>query len=147
MNDFNPQSEQNTKIINVAIGTDDKSTFSDEHFGSCKFFLIYKWNLTNNEIKLLKTIPNITPEESRHGDPIKAFNVSKTMKQEDVRVLVAKRMGQNIVRMRKHFIPVIVNYPTIKDCLPDLASISSEILQDLQKSDEIMKKVLHLPKK
>ena len=44
------------KVVNVACGTDDGINFTNEHFGSAKFYLVYTLNLETGQFKYLKRI-------------------------------------------------------------------------------------------
>ncbi|WP_371803873.1 NifB/NifX family molybdenum-iron cluster-binding protein [Candidatus Lokiarchaeum ossiferum] len=128
--------------IKFAVGTDDKLTYSADHFGSAQFFLIYTLNLQTKEIKLQKTIVNKTPEEHRHGDPQKALSISTLL--QGIPVLIGRYMGKNITRIRKKFIPIIASFDLIDKSLVILPNIIPEIRSELEKSGGIPKKVLHL---
>jgi hypothetical protein len=58
--------------IKLACGTDNGTEFTNVHFGSSKFFLIYEFGLEIKGLRFLKKIENSTPEEEKHGDTKKA---------------------------------------------------------------------------
>jgi len=91
--------------IKLACGTNNGNEFTNEHFGSSKYFLIYEFDLETKDLRFLERIENSTPEEEKHGDIKKAKSVSELLK--NVFILVAFRYGPNIVRIRKRFIPII----------------------------------------
>jgi predicted Fe-Mo cluster-binding NifX family protein len=108
----------------TAFATDDGKTFTNEHFGDAKMFLIY--DLKPEGSTFLKTVENTTePEqedehEHHHGDPKKAKGIGQLMKQHGVQVLVGKAFGPNIVRMNPQFVVVLMNDPTIEQAIKRL---------------------------
>ena len=78
--------------IKLACGTDNETEFTNKHFGSSKYFLIYDFDLETKDLEFLKKIENSTPEEEKHGDTKKAKSVSELLK--NVFVLAAFRYGQ-----------------------------------------------------
>jgi len=83
--------------MSVMTKTDDGVTFTEEHFGSAKFYLLYAINLETGELNYVDKIYNTSPQEQTHGDPKKAKSVSELM--QNVHVLVGSAMGPNIVRI------------------------------------------------
>ena len=128
--------------IKLACGTDDGIEFSNEHFGSSKYFLIYELDLDTKKLKFLEKLENSSPEEKIHGDPKKAKKISELMK--EISVLVGFKMGSNIIRIRKKFIPVISREKNIKIALEELKGLSPEIKIELNKKNETNKKILYI---
>ena len=118
-------------MIKFAIGTDDGIEFSKHHFGSSQKYLIYTFDLETNKIIHIDTIQNITPEERKHGDPEKAQNIGSLLK--GVSVLVAKRMGSNVARMRKKFVPIMCKDVNIEQALERLPKYIEQIQMGLAK--------------
>ncbi len=118
------------KVVNVACGTDDGINFTNEHFGSAKFYLIYSLNLETGQSKYIRKIENTSVQEKIHGDPEKAMSISELLK--DVQILMSFVMGPNIVRMRKVFIPVISRKKNINDALKKLTEKIDIIIKDLK---------------
>jgi predicted Fe-Mo cluster-binding NifX family protein len=129
-------------IIEFAVGTDDKVNFSSDHFGSAHFFLIYSLNLKTGEIVLLNTMDNLTPDEDRHGDPLKARNVSELLK--EVSIFIGKEMGPNVARIRQKFIPIISQKASIDRALSLIPDLIPDIRTELQKPEGTPKKVLKI---
>ncbi len=119
------------KII-VAIGLRNDNELTDMHFGDSVYFDIYE--LTNNSINELKKIKNAKIEERMHGDPKKANAIGNLLKGSDV--LVAFRMGPNILRMKKKFVPVIVNTKNIEKVKETLIENYYEILTEISREGE-----------
>jgi len=129
-------------IVEFAVGTDDKISFSSDHFGSAHFFMIYSLNLRTGEVILLNTMDNVTPDEDRHGDPLKARNVSELLK--EVSIFVGKEMGPNVARIRQRFIPIISQTDSIDRALSLIPNLITEIRTELQKPEGTPKKVLKI---
>ncbi len=98
-----------SKII-AAFGLKNDNELTDKHFGDSTYFDVYE--LTENSIKYIKRINNVKVKERMHGDPNKAGIIGELLKEADI--LVAFRMGPNILRMKKRFVPVIINTKDIK---------------------------------
>ena len=128
--------------IKLACGTDDGIEFSNEHFGSSKYFLIYELDLDTKKLKFLEKLENSSPEEKIHGDPKKAKKISELI--EEASVLVGFKMGPNIIRIRKKFIPVISREKNIKIALEELKELNHEIKIELNKKNETNKKILYI---
>mgnify|MGYP003681941673 CR=1 FL=1 len=85
--------------IKLACGTDNEIEFTNKHFGSSKYFLIYEFDLETKDLGFLRRIENFTPEEEKHGDIKKAKSLSELLN--NVFVLVAFRYGPNIIRRKR----------------------------------------------
>jgi len=128
--------------IKLALGTDDGIKFSDGHFGSSKYFLVYGLDLETNRLRFIEKLDNSSPEERSHGDPRKAKNISQLLR--GVSVLVGFRMGPNIVRIRKGFVPVISRQKDIETALEKIKGLGRRIEAELEKAPGTDKKILHL---
>ncbi len=102
-------------MLIVAMGTDDKKSLTDEHFGDARYFAIYRIDADGWE--LLEYRENRSPEEEMHGDPRKAGSIMQQMKGCDV--LLGHAMGPNFIRMRDEspFIPVISRKKDMEESL------------------------------
>jgi len=103
------------RMLIVAMGTDDRKSLTEEHFGDSKYFAIYK--VDNNGWELLEYRENRSPEERIHGDPRKASSIVEQLKGVDI--LLAHAMGPNFVRMRDNspFLPIISRQRDIERAL------------------------------
>ncbi len=131
-----------TEEILLACATDDGVNYSKEHFGSAKKYLLFKLNLKTKEIKSFGDIENSSVEEKMHGDPEKAKSLSSLLN--GVSLLIGFRMGPNIVRMRKKFIPVISREENIKLSLNLLLAFIDKIKVNLNKDGN--KDIIYLNK-
>jgi len=131
--------------IKLACGTDNGTEFTDKHFGSSKYFLIYEFNLETKDLRFLKRIENSTPEEE-HGDIKKAKSVSELLK--NVFVLVAFRYGPNIIRIKKRFVPIISREKNIEKTLNKVKLFSNKIKSEIEieKEKGIDKEIIYIKK-
>ena len=98
----------------IAFGTDDGKNLNDDHVGNAKQFLVYRFSEEKEEFVEKRLNPKFEEDESlKHGDPSKAANVGAVLKGIDV--IVAKRFGPNIVRMKKKFVCVIARADSLAD--------------------------------
>lgn len=105
----------------VACGTRDGDQITNDHFGESSYFHIY--NLDDMEPCLVKEVENTSREEDKalgHGDPGKAREVSEILKRESVNIVLAHKMGPNIVKISKNFVPVIFRGTDINEGLTAL---------------------------
>ncbi len=114
------------KII-AAFGLVNEKELTDKHFGDSLYFDLYE--IRRDGFKKIKRVDNVKLEEKIHGDPRKAGKIGSLLKEADV--LVAFRMGPNILRMKKNFVPVIVNsrdfIKSVKTVMANFETILSEV--------------------
>jgi predicted Fe-Mo cluster-binding NifX family protein len=130
--------------IKLACGTDNETEFTDGHFGSSKYFLIYDFDLETKDLRFLKRIENSTQEEEKHGDIKKAKSVSELLK--NVSVLVAFRYGPNIIRIKRRFVPIISREKNIEKILNQVKLCSNKIKSEMEKEKGIDKEVIYIKK-
>ncbi len=102
--------------MKFAFATDDGESFTKEHFGSAKYYLIYDYN-SNKNLEFIEKIENTTGEEEKHGDEEKARRVMSLMMSKGVKIFVAQIMGPNITIIRKRFVPVISRISSIDETI------------------------------
>ncbi|MCD6110107.1 MAG: NifB/NifX family molybdenum-iron cluster-binding protein [Thermoplasmata archaeon] len=129
------------KIL-FACGTDDGKTFTDEHFGSASFYMIYSMDKDSGKIEFVKRMENTSPQERDHGDPERARYISQMFS--DVPVLVAFAMGPNITRMRKRFVPVISRVREIESALEILPHYREDIIKEMEKPEGEDRRIIYL---
>jgi len=120
--------------LTVAFATDDRKNFTKEHFGEAKEYLIYEISKIDN--KLIETIINVSPEEKMHGDPNKAKGVASLLKPLDVKVLVSKAFGRNIVRQQQKFVVILSNTELIDEAIKNIQNNFNNIVAEWQKGEE-----------
>jgi len=131
-------------MIKLACGTDNETEFTNGHFGSSKYFLIYDFDLETKDLRFLKRIENSTQEEEKHGDIKKVKSVSELLK--NVFVLVAFRYGPNIIRIKKRFIPIISREKNIEKTLNKVKLCSNKIKSEIEKEKGIDKEIIYIKK-
>jgi len=120
------------KLI-VAFATDDKKTFTNEHFGEAKEYLIYE--ISKADSKLIETIANLSPEEKMHGDPNKAKGVASLLKPFGVKVLISKAFGRNIVRQQQKFVVILSNTEYVGEAIKNIQNNFNDIVFEWQKGE------------
>jgi len=130
--------------IKLACGTDNGTEFTNEHFGSSKYFLIYDFDLETKDLRFLKRKENSTQEEEKHGDIKKAKSVSELLK--NVFALVAFRYGPNIIRIKKRFVPIISREKNIEKTLNKVKLYSNKIKTEIEKEKGIDKEIIYIKK-
>ncbi|MBA7542670.1 hypothetical protein ES705_34994 [subsurface metagenome] len=130
--------------IKLACGTDNETEFTNKHFGSSKYFLVYEFDLETKDLKFLKRIENSTPEEEEHGDIKKAKGVSELLK--NIFVFAAFRYGPNIIRIKKRFVPIISREKNIEKTLNKVKLFSNKIKSEIKKEKEIDKEIIYIKK-
>jgi len=106
--------------LKAALATDNQKQFMDRHFGDAKYYMIFK--IDKHGAELINEIVNTSGEERRHADPQKAKSIIDLLKDEEVMAGVSKKFGPNIMRIKKHLVPIIINEQNIEDgilCLID----------------------------
>jgi len=118
----------------VACATDNGKNFVDRHFGDANYYNIYK--ISEKGFEYVKKVENTSEEEKIHADPKKAKGISGFLKKEDVKILVSKQFGANINRMKKKFVPVVVNTDMIEEGLDRVIHNLDLILDEWNKGEE-----------
>ncbi len=109
----------------VALGTDDGLHFTDGHFGDAAFYELYR--LSEEGATYLGRVENTVEEERMHGDPRKAKGIASLLKPHGVHALVGPQFGPNIARIREHFVPVVIEAPSLEAALPRLIAARPQI--------------------
>jgi predicted Fe-Mo cluster-binding NifX family protein len=121
--------------MRAAFATDDGAEFMDRHFGDANYFDIY--DITGPSWIKVKRIDNTTEEdEGVHADPRKAGGITGLLKAEGVQVAVSKVFGPNIARIKKHFVCVRMDDPTVGESLRRLSDHGETIREEWQKGEE-----------
>ena len=121
------------KII-AAFATVDGKTFVNRHFGDAEQYLIYE--ITPMEAYQISIIKNTTEEEKTHADPNKAKSIGQLMKKRGVQVLVSKKFGANLNRMKKQYVCVLISNDYIEDSLKTIQQNFERITNEWQKGSE-----------
>ena len=124
----------------IACATDDGKHLIDRHFGDAEQYLIY--DLTKHgKITQVGAIANTSEEETKadneiHGDPEKAASVKELLQQEGVQVLLSQAFGPNIVRIKKHFVPVVSNTAAIQTALKQVSNTWKLLTKEWKRPEE-----------
>ncbi|MFW6381770.1 MAG: NifB/NifX family molybdenum-iron cluster-binding protein [Bacillota bacterium] len=109
----------------IAFATDDGQQVIERHFGDACFYEIYR--LTPAGSEYLNRVDNTSGEERQHADPRKARSVVSLLKEQGVKVGVSHQFGPNLKRVKKHFVPVIIQETSIKKALIQLQQNFNQI--------------------
>ena len=123
--------------LKVACATKDGIEFVDTHFGDADYYDVYL--ITEKEIKKVAKINNTTEEEvgdGIHGDPKKAKSISEILQNEKVNVTASYKMGPNIKRMKRKFVPIILRNKLIEDGLILIQKEFNRVMEELEKGEE-----------
>lgn len=127
----------NTNLV-FALGTDDQETIKpNDHFGMSKFFQIWVYNSETDRIEFKENRENVKYKEDEtrvHGDVGKAKATSSVLGGVDI--LVGKRMGPNITRLKQKFVPIIVREPSIDNVIIILQENMVDILNEKEKVEK-----------
>ena len=96
--------------MRIAFASNDGILLADSHFGDAKYFYIYE--IDKEGYKFIEKRENTTGEELEHGDEMKARSITSILR--DVHVLVGYRMGPNVNRIKKHFLPIVSRHKRIE---------------------------------
>jgi len=121
------------KII-TAFATDDGLTFMDRHFGDALQYDIYEISAT--KVDFIRAITNTIEEEDMHADPNKAKGIAGLLKQDGVQVLVSKKFGANINRMKKKFVCILMNDKQISGSITIIQQHFEHIIKELEKGEK-----------
>lgn len=102
----------------IAFATKDGQVYTTEHFGAAEIYAIYSFD--GVEFKHLEDLRNTTEEESEDGEQGKAQSILDLLVMRKVDIVVAKRFGPNIRRIRHRLIPVIASSEDVSTTLPSL---------------------------
>ncbi|MBN2345089.1 MAG: ferredoxin [Candidatus Aminicenantes bacterium] len=130
----NAIAEIKEKLV-FAIGTDDDKTIkANDHVGMANFFQILEYSDGELLFKEKRTNPKYNEDETRtHGDPGKAKATASALRGVDV--LVGKRFGPNIIRLKNQFVCVIVREKEIPGIMDIIKNNIGSILVEKNKKD------------
>ena len=118
----------------AACATDDGERLINRHFGDAKRYDLYE--LREEGVVFLRTIENTVPEEREHGDAEKASNIGGLLRPAGVQVLVSGQFGQNLKRVRRKFVPVIMRVFPMETALNLLVRNFPEIAAEYRRGEE-----------
>jgi predicted Fe-Mo cluster-binding NifX family protein len=102
--------------LRIVFATDDGETFIERHFGDAGYFDLYE--ISPEEARFIKRFENTVSQQDAHSaDDRKASGIAGLFKRDGVHVLVSKKFGANINRMKTKFVCVLMNEQKIPDSL------------------------------
>ncbi|MCD6358575.1 MAG: hypothetical protein J7L90_01275 [Dehalococcoidia bacterium] len=119
----------------VALGTDDGENLNDDHVGMARYFYVYKFS--NSKEQLVERRENLRfkgDETTKHGDPEKAKATSSVL--EGVDVLVGKKFGPNILRLLEKFVCVVVRTTTLTSAIETIHDNMDQITEEYKKGKD-----------
>jgi predicted Fe-Mo cluster-binding NifX family protein len=118
----------------IALGTDDGENLNDDHVGMAKYFYVYEF--TNSKEQLVERRENVSfrGDESIHGDPEKAKATSSVL--EGVDVLVGKKFGPNLPRLLRKFVCVLVRTNAITSAIEAVHNNMDRIVEEKNKEED-----------
>lgn len=107
-----------------ACAVDSEHTFTTHHFGDCSFFELFE--VQGSTVQPIGHVQNTITKEGK----AKGQSISSLLREHQVEVVLSRRFGLNIEKIRKHFYPVLVRIPS---CSPQQAvKIAAERLQSME---------------
>lgn len=107
-----------------ACAVDSEHTFTTHHFGDCSYFELFEAH--GCDVQPIGHVQNSITKEGK----AKGQSISSLLKHHQVEVVLSRRFGLNIEKIRKHFYPVLVRIPS---CPPQQAvKIAAERLQSME---------------
>lgn len=123
--------------LHIVFATDDGETFVDRHFGDAKYFDLYQ--ITPHEVQFIKRFENTVPEHEQHdvhsADVRKASGIAGLFNRDGVQVLVSKKFGANINRMKTKFVCVLDKEQKISESLKTIQSNFERIVVEWNKGE------------
>jgi predicted Fe-Mo cluster-binding NifX family protein len=96
------------KTLKIVFATDDGNSFMDRHFGDAKYFDLHE--IGSDHAQFIRRIENsVSKKDESHADGQKAFGIAGLFKADGIQVLVSKKFGANINKMKTQFVCVLMN--------------------------------------
>lgn len=118
----------------IACATDKGDQLIDRHFGDADRYDLYE--LRKESVRFLHSIDNSVTEEHTHADPEKARTIGSLLKPAGVQVLVSGQFGQNLSRVRKSFVPIVVRNLEMNSALKTLQQHYEEIAREYERGEK-----------
>ncbi len=112
-------------VLHVAFATMDGQIYTKDHFGSANIYAVYSYD--GSIFQHLEDIRNTTEEEEEDGDLRKARSVLDLLREKNVHIVVARRFGPNIRRIRRFLVPVVTGARNVSNTLPALTAAWEQI--------------------
>ncbi len=129
-------------VFIVAVATDDGEVITEKHFGDALEFLLYAFEVgrfyfdAGADVRRRKigAVQNEAAElDEEHGSEEKARKIIELLRKQNVDVMLALRIGPNILKVKKFFLPVVVGaeHRKIQDALALVAENAEKIFKAL----------------
>ena len=123
------------KKIKIAFATHDGITLHNDHFGDSSYFDIYE--IDKNNSNFIGRIANqINMHEEEHADAQKAKGIVELISDQNVKVVISKIYGPNIVRIKKKFVCVLMNNKILAESIKDLQNRLPELIDEWFKGEK-----------
>lgn len=128
--------EKKNNTMRIAFAMNQQHQLPDTHFGDARYFAIYQWE--NNRLQHIETIENTQLEDKfhQHGDADKGEAIVDLLQQHRVNVVVSKQFGKNITRIKRHFLPILVNSDNLEESTHKVALHITTILEHINNDME-----------
>jgi predicted Fe-Mo cluster-binding NifX family protein len=121
--------------IRAAFATDDGVGFMDRHFGDAAYFDIY--DIDESSMNFVQRIINSMAEDkAAHADTAKAGGITGLLKQKNVNTAVSKVFGPNIMRIKKNFVCLRMDDPSIAAAGARLRKYYARIREEWEKGED-----------
>ncbi|PIS29673.1 MAG: dinitrogenase iron-molybdenum cofactor biosynthesis protein [Candidatus Marinimicrobia bacterium CG08_land_8_20_14_0_20_45_22] len=121
------------KIL-VAFATDNGKEFMSRHFGDANFYDIYAIN--EHSADFVKRIENVVGEEEIHADPKKSKGITELLEKENVKVVVSKIFGPNILKIKKKFVCILMNDESLDESMDRLCKNIRLVMEEWGKGED-----------
>ncbi len=121
----------------AACATDDGLLLVDRDFGDSDGYDLY--SVEPDGFTFLKRIENTRRNDDEHtpdGSAAKAGGIGKLLREHGADVMLANKIGQNITRMRKGFVPVVSRDRDVHRALENLSRIHDDIVEQIGGSEK-----------
>lgn len=115
----------------IAFGTDDGKKLNNDHVGMAKYFYVYEFSNSKEELVEKRENLHFKGDESVHGDPEKAKATSSVL--EGVDVLVGRKFGPNLPRLVRKFVCVVVRTNTLTSAIQAVHNNMDRIAEEKNK--------------
>jgi predicted Fe-Mo cluster-binding NifX family protein len=118
----------------IAFGTDDGQNLNNDHIGMARYFYVFQFS--DGKEQLIERRRNLCikgDETMKHGDPEKARATSSVL--EGVDVIVGRKFGPNLLRLRRRFVCVLVRTVTIATAIELVHKNMDRILEEKSREE------------
>ena len=119
----------------IAFGTDDGKNLNNDHVGMAKYFYVYEFSSSKEQLVERRENVRFEGDESmKHGDPEKAKATSSVL--EGVDVLVGRKFGPNLPRLVRKFVCVLVRTSALTSAIEAIHNNMDRIAEEKNKEGD-----------